>query len=407
MGLIDFLIVGGGHAGFSAAASLRRAGAEGEVLIVSAEEEFPYIRYLLSKEYLRGERKRERIYLRPAKFYEDRKIQVRTGTKAVGLDTNKRTVTLDTGEELRFRKLLLATGASLRRLPVPGVDLAGVYYLRTLADSDALRGEAAEGKRAVIVGGGFIGVEVAASLVQQGLEVTLIGSAKTVWANLFGEDMGRFFHERLEEHGVTVLTSGRAERIEGDGRAERVVTRQGHVVPCDFVLLGVGVAPETGLAETAGLEVDNGILTNEFLETSEPGIFAAGDNARFISRLFDTRLRIEHWDVAAAQGATAASNMLGSMKPHNEVPYFFSGVFDIWLEYLGHAPNWDKLTVRQFEQEKLTALYTEGDRVKGALLVNNSKELDVCRQLIATQTTVQDYMLLEDPEVGLEQHLGP
>ena len=404
---IDYLIVGGGHAGFSAAASLRRAGAQGDVLIVSAEEEFPYFRYMLSKEYLWGERRRERIYLRPAKFYEDRSIQVLTATRAVGLDTSSRTVTLDTDEELRFGKLLLATGASLRRLPVPGVDLAGVYYLRTLADSDALRSEAAEGKRAVIVGGGFIGVEVAASLAQQDLEVTLVSSAQTVWANLFGEEMGRFFHQRLEDRGVSILTSDRAERIEGDGRAERVVTRQGQVVPCDFVLLGVGVAPETALAESAGLKVDNGILTNEYLESSEPGIFAAGDNARFFSRLFDTRLRIEHWDVAGSQGATAASNMLGSAKPHDEVPYFFSGVFDIWLEYLGHAPKWDKLTVRRYGQEKFTALYTQDDQVRGALLVNNSKELDVCRQLIMSQTVVQDYKLLEDPEVGLGRHIGP
>ncbi len=403
---VDFLIAGGGHAGLSAAATIRESGAEGDVLIVSAEQERPYSRYMLSKEFLRGERERDQLSLRPESFYEDNRVQIMTGARAASLDTINRTVTLDSGEDLRFGKLLLATGASVRRLRVPGAGLPGVYYLRSLADSEALRGQAERGKRAVIIGGGFIGVEVAASLTQLGVEATIVASGETLWANYFGEEMGRVIHDHLESGGVTVVKSTRPDRIEGDGRAERVLTQDGRVIPCDLVLVGIGVEPETALAESAGLEVDNGVLTNEYLETSESGIFAAGDIASYLSPFSDTHVRIEHWEVAGAQGATAASNMLGEAKPFDEVPYFFSSIFDVWLDYLGHAPTFDKLSVRRYDNKKLSAFYSQGGKITAALMLNRSEDMDACTEIIKSQMAIEDYAMLEDPGVDLTSVVG-
>jgi 3-phenylpropionate/trans-cinnamate dioxygenase ferredoxin reductase subunit len=404
MAAVEYLIIGGGHAGVTAAATLRQNGAQGQLLILSAEPEYPYLRYTLSKEFLQGKRPRRRMLLRPPEFYQQQNIQLRTGTRALRLDPSRHTVTLDTGEELTYQTLLLATGASARRLPIPGAKLDGVYYLRTLADAEALRQEMAPGRQAVVVGGGFIGVEVAASLSQNGLQVTLIHNAPTIWSRPFGDAMGRFFHEGLQQGGVTVLAPAHVERIEGNGRAHRVITQEGHVLSCDLVVIGVGVRPETDLAEQSGLKVDNGVVVNELLETSVPGIFAAGDNARFYSPLFETDMRIEHWDVAAQQGKTAALNMLGRHQPFEEVPYFFSGLFDIWLEYLGYAPAWDRLIIRRHDPGRFAAFYSQGSYIRGVLLVNNSKELNPCRELIRQKVVIQDREALEDPGFDLSRY---
>lgn len=275
----EHLIIGAGHAGAMAALGLRRASATGRVLLVSAEAEYPYLRYMLSKGYLRGQRPRDRLYIRPAKLFQDRCIEVLLGTRAVRLNAEAQSVMLNTGEEVSYEKLLLSTGASPRRLPVPGAELPGVYYLRTLADADALREEIATGRKAVIIGGGFIGAEVAASFVQHGMKVSIVDLAETLWAHLFGEEIGRVFHEGLQKRGVEILTPVHGESIEGEGRVRKVVTQEGHALDCDLVVVGIGVNPETELAEAAELSVDDGILVDEYLESSRPGIFAAGDNA--------------------------------------------------------------------------------------------------------------------------------
>ena len=404
---VEHLIIGGGYAGATAAFTLRKAGAKGTLLLVSQEAEYPYLRYTLSKEFLQGKRPRERLFLRPAKTYQDQGIHLRLGVRAVGLDPRKRTVALETGEEVSFQRLLLATGAAPRRLPLPGADLPGVYYLRTLADAEALRREMAPGRQAVLIGGGFIGAEAAASFTQQGLKVVIVDIVPTLWAHLFGEELGRFFHQGLGRRGVTILTPAHVQAIEGAGRAQRVLTQEGHVLPCDFVVVGVGVRPETGLAEAAGLGVENGILVDEHLETSEPGIFAAGDNARFLSPLFMTRLRIEHWDVAAGQGETAAWNMLGQKRPYDQVPYFFSGLFDLWVEYLGYGPAWDRTVLRRFGPEQFTAFFLRGQVVQGALLVNNSKELAPCRELIKRGEPLEAPARLADTTLDLAPILAP
>jgi 3-phenylpropionate/trans-cinnamate dioxygenase ferredoxin reductase subunit len=402
---VDHLIIGGGHAGASAAATLSGVPGSGKVLLVSAEPEYPYQRYLLSKQYLRGQRSRERLALRPAKTFEANSGAFRLGTSVLGLDADCKRVHLDTGEEIQFGKLLLATGASVRGLPVPGGDLPGVYYLRTLADAETLRQAMAPGRRVIIVGGGFIGAEVAASFTQQGLQVTVVDVAQTLWAHLFGEQLGRFFHEMLQKHGVQVLAPAHVEEFGGDGHVERVVLQGGDVLPCDFVVVGIGVRPETALAEQAGLPVDKGILVDEYLQTKMPDIFAAGDNARFYSPLFETSLRIEHWDVAGQQGQTAALNMLGRHEPFDKVPYFFSELFDVWLEFLGYAPHWDQLVLRRSEPEKFTALFIKDGWVHGALLVNNGDELNACRELIKRRVLLEDLRRLENQATSLVEYL--
>jgi len=404
MAEVEHLIIGGGHAGATAAITLRRLGATGSVLMVSQEQEYPYQRPPLSKEFLRGQRQRDRLFLRRPDFYQQQGIQVRLGTRAVGLDPARRTVTLDSGQELTYQRLLLATGAVVRRLPIPGADLPGVYYLRTLADSEALRQEKERSRRAVIIGGGFIGAEVAASLTQAGLEVTVVDVVPTIWVHILGEEMGRFFHQALARRGVRFLTPAHVERIEGQGRAQRVVTQEGHQLPCDFVVVGVGVTPDTALAQQGGLEVDRkGIVVNEYLETSQPGVFAAGDATLFYSPLFGTRLHVEHWDLAGQHGQAVARNMLGHRVPFSEVPYFFSGLFDLWMDYLGYAPQWDRLAVRRLEPEKFTAFYIQDGLVKAALMVNNGKDMKPCRELIASRSKIADPTVLEDPSRDLAQ----
>lgn len=392
----DYLIIGGGHAGDRAAATLRKEGANGRVLLISAEEDYPYMRYTLSKEFILGKRPKPKVYLHPPRFYDNQAIDVRLGEKAATLDTKRRIATLDDGKEVEYQKLLIATGARLNKLALPGSDLAGVYYLRTLADAEAIQNEIAVGRRAVIVGGGFIGVEVAAALTQLGMKVTLVDTKETLWSHLFGESIGRHFHEALQNRSVTIISPAHVERIDGDSRARQIVTREGHTLACDFVVIGVGVAPEVALAETAGLKVDNGIVANEYLETTEEGVFAAGDNARFYSPLFRSQMRIEHWDVAGQQGVTAAMNMLGQVKPFDQAPYFFSRIFDIWLDFVGYAPTWDQLMVRRYNPESFISFYCGGSNVKGALLVNRSRELKSCRELIQRRKPLTNLALLEE-----------
>lgn len=351
METVDYLIVGGGYAGDSAAVQLRRGAGQSRVMLVSAERERPYFRYMLSKEFLQSKRTRDRIYLHPERFYEDRGIEFKLGVRAVSLDTETHTVTLDTGDVVSFHKLLLATGATPKRLPIPGTHLPNVYYLRTLEDAEALQGEASAGQRAVIIGGGFIGAELAASFAQLGLQVTIV-------------DIGR-------------------------------------ELSCDFVVIGTGVAPETPLAESGGLQVNDGIITNEFLETSEPDIFAAGDNTRFYNPLFDVQMRVEHWDVAMAQGQTAARNMLGQQRRFEEVPYFFSHLGDRWMEWVGYAPEWDAMRMRRLGPDSFDAFYSRGPYVTGVLLVNDTRSLMGARLLTAGRWEIGDPSVLEDPDLDL------
>jgi len=399
---VPFLVVGGGYAGASAVMALRRLGAQGEVVMVSAEPHPPYYRYALSKDYLQGRRPRERLWLRPPAWYEGQGVRLLLGVRAVALDPDRRTLTLEDGRILAFERLLLATGAEPRRLPIPGADLPGVLTLRDLDDADALKERARPGARAVFIGGGFIGAETALSLTALGVECTVLDVVPVLWSHLFGEEVGRFFHSALEARGVRVRTPVRVARILAQGEGLAVETEEGERFVGDFVVMGVGVRPRTDLAESAGLPVEGGILVNEFLETPVPGIYAGGDCARFLHPLYGERLRVEHWDTARGHGETVARNWLGEAQAYTEVPYFFSHLGDLWVESLGHAHGWDRQVFRRHGPERFAVFYLREGRVQGALLVNDPEELRPARALVQAWAPIPEPAHLEDPSRPLD-----
>ncbi len=403
---IDYLLIGGGLAAGNCARWLRESGADGSILLVGREAELPYNRPPCSKGYLTGKESREDALFRPAEWYEEQRVEALTGVSAMKLDTGTRTVKLSNGSEVSFDKALLATGANVRRLNVPGCELEGIYYLRTLPNSDTIRTQAA-GKRVVLIGGSYIASEVAASLTELGSTCTMVMLEPVVLSRGFGEQAGRFFQDRLEEHGVTVHGLDELVRFEGtDGRVTRVVTARAGEIEADAVVIGAGAVPDTSLARGAGLPLgeSGGVEVDSRLQTSVPGIYVAGDIADYESVIHGRRLRIEHWDVAFNQGKTAALNMLGRDQPHDVVPYFFSDLSD-WasLEYVGPAARWDTEVVRgSIGAGAFSVWYLDQGRVAAALSVERSEDLEHARRLIAAGTDVSDRTAeLGDPDGDL------
>jgi 3-phenylpropionate/trans-cinnamate dioxygenase ferredoxin reductase subunit len=406
---VDFLLIGGGLASGNCARWLRESGAEGSVILVGREPDLPYDRPPLSKGYLRGEESRDDVRFRHPEWYEEHQIEALTRTSAMKLNLEARTVTLANRQEIGFGKALLATGANVRRLNVPGCELEGIHYLRAFANADAIRQDAA-GKRVVLIGGSYIACEVAASLTELGSTCTLVMLESVVLSRHFGEQAGRFFQDRLTEHGITVCTDDELERFEGaDGRVTKVVTKAGRELEADAVVIGAGVAPDVTLARGAGLEIGEtgGIRVDARLETGTEGVFAAGDVAEYRSLIHGGRqIRVEHWDVAFNQGKTAALNMLGNGVDHDVVPYFFSDISN-WasLEYVGPAYEWDREVVRgSFEAGEFAVFYIEGGRVTGALSVGRAEDLAQARRWIASGTALGDRVdTLSDLSTNLDE----
>ncbi len=383
---VDHLLIGGGIAGAYCAAELRRQGAEGSILLVGREPEPPYERPPLSKEYLRGETERADAYVNGADWYEENAIELLTRTNVMSLDAEARTAKLQGGEEVRFGKALLATGAMVNILRVDGAELEGIHYLRAFGNSDAIRDEAADAERVVLIGGSYIGCEVAASLTELGKRCTIVMREETPLSRAFGERVGHWTADLLRSKGVEILGGEELEAFEGDGRVEAVVTKSGRTVEGELVVVGAGVRPDTMLAERAGLEVDDGIVCDGRLETSAPGIFAAGDCCSYDSAIHGRRLRVEHWDVALQQGRHAARAMLGDPEPYRDVPYFFSDLAD-WasIEYVGPAERWDEVIFRgDLDSGEFSAWYLAEREVAAALSVGRSEDLVHARTLIET-----------------------
>lgn len=335
----QMVIIGGGAAGYAAAEMLRREGYGGDVTILSDDAAAPYDRPNLSKDYLAGTAPEEWIPLRPPEFYTENGIELRLGATATAIDVGGRRVTLDGSEELGFDKLLLATGAEPVRLPTPGAELAHVRTLRSLADSRNLIACATHGSHAVVVGASFIGLEVAAALRHREVKVDLVAPEARLMERVLGPALGDFVRQLHESHGVVFHLGHTVAAID----AERVRLDDGTSIDAGFVVVGIGVQPRIDLAQQAGLAIDRGVLVDEYLETSAPGIFAAGDIARWPDALSGERLRIEHWVVAQRQGQTAARNMLGRRERYAAVPFFWSQHYDIPIDYVGHAPVWDEI----------------------------------------------------------------
>jgi 3-phenylpropionate/trans-cinnamate dioxygenase ferredoxin reductase subunit len=378
---VEFVIVGGGVAAAKAAEGLRAAGGEGAAVVLTAEPELPYERPPLSKEFLRGEAGRDKTRTHDEAWYRDHDVEVLLATRASTLDRVTRTVTTEVGDQLRYgRGLVLATGAQPNRLGLPGEDLDGVHYLRTVDDSERLRAAISRAESMVVIGGGFIGAEVAASATQMDTRVTLLEVADTLWTRAVGPEMGRFFEAFLRDRGVHVRTRTRAERIEGGEQVKAVVLPDGSRLHADVVVIGVGVHPDTELATRAGLRIDNGILVDEQLQAAE-GVWAAGDVANADHPMFG-RIRIEHWAEALNQGLLAGRNLAGAGERYDRVPYFFSDQFDLSLSYLGHVREWDELVVRGSQEvadPRFVAWYLRDGTPRAALIVNDPDAEDpVC-----------------------------
>jgi 3-phenylpropionate/trans-cinnamate dioxygenase ferredoxin reductase component len=388
----DYLLIGGGLASGNCARWLREEGADGSILIVGREPDLPYNRPDCSKGYLQGKVSRDDTLFRPPGWYEEQRVEALTRVSVLKLSLDERKAELSNRGTITFDQALLATGANVRRLNVPGCELAGIHYLRTLGNSESIRDDAS-GKRVVLIGGSYIACEVAASLTERRSHCALVMLEPVVLSRGFGEQAGRFFQSRLEDHGIEIHGEDSLERFEGaDGRVTKVITKQGLELEADAVVIGAGVVPEVTLGRNAGLELgeSGGVLASATLQTPAEGVYVAGDIAEYDSVIHGRRLRVEHWDVAFNQGKTAALNMLGRNQAHEVVPYFFSDLSD-WasLEYVGPASEWDQEVVRgSFEEGEFAIFYLTGGRVVAALSVGRSDDLEHARRLITSHADV-------------------
>ena len=395
------VIVGAGLAGAKAAEALREQGFDGRLVLVGEEAEQPYERPPLSKEYLRGESERDAAHVHPASFYADNSIELLTGTRVERIDTGNHSVTLAGGEQIAYERLLLTTGARPRRLPLPGADLDGVHYLRELRDADALAARLRAGGRAAVIGGGWIGSEVAASARQAGLDVTLLEMGALPLERVLGSAVAQVYADVHRDNGVELLTGVRVERLEGDGAVQRVVLADGRTVECDFVVVGVGVTPNVELAEAACIATDDGITVDEQLATDAPRVHAAGDVANAFHPFYGRRLRVEHWANALHQPETAAAAMLGKPAAYERLPYFFSDQYDVGMEYTGFAASWDEVVFRgDPASREFIAFWVDGGRVVAGMNVNVWDVADDIEALIRSRAVV-DPARLRDADTPL------
>lgn len=371
-----YLIMGGGMvAGYAAKAFVESGIKPGELGIISADNALPYERPPLSKGFLAGRETEKDILIAAPEFYETHGIEVRLNTVVERLNPSQKTVRTSSGEEYRFENLLIATGARVRKLDVPGADLAGIHYLRSLADSRRIREESERASRAVVIGGGFIAMEVASVLAQRGLETTMVMIEDRIWKRLFTPGMSDYFRRYYEARGVRFETNAPVTAFSGNGRVQSVSLGNGKHAPADLVVAGIGVVPETGVFENTGLKIENGIVVNEYLETGIPGIYAAGDVANYRDVLFGGYRRVEHWDNAVKQGQHAARVMTGSREPFESVPYFFSDDFDLSWEFWGDTAPADRAVVRgDFETNSFSVWWLERGRLVAAFVMNRPDE---------------------------------
>jgi NADPH-dependent 2,4-dienoyl-CoA reductase/sulfur reductase-like enzyme len=365
------VIVGGGAAGFAAADTLRREGYEGPVTLISADDSAPYDRPNLSKDYLAGQAQEEWIPLRPPEYYAEQKIDLVLNSRVTSLDVVQKKIQTGDGKTYDFGALLLATGADPVRLPVPGASDSQLFYLRSWADSRVLMEKAASAKRVVVVGASFIGLEVAASLRERGIEVHVVAPDKQPLERVMGPEVGQFVRGLHEAHGTVFHLGETVARLDG----QRATLSGGATLDADFLVLGVGVRPSIALAEQAGLKTDRGVLVNEYLETSVPGIFAAGDIARWPDAYTGELVRIEHWVVAERQGQAAARNILGQRKRFISVPFFWTQQFGVSIQYVGHAERWDAIEIEgSLEAKDCAVRYKLGGRTLAVATVSRALE---------------------------------
>jgi len=401
-----YVIVGASLAGATAAVTLRQEGADGTITLIGAEKNPPYERPPLSKAYLRGETPFENALVRPPAFYAEEGIETIFGCRALRIDASGRVVELDDGRRVPFDRLLIATGGRNRRFSVAGADLDGIYSLRTVQDADRIRMETTAGRRVVVVGMGFIGSEVAASLRQKDLDVVAIEPSKTPLARVLGEDVGQCLADLHRAHGVRTVFEDTVVAFEGTSRVERVLTKGGRRLDCDFVVVGIGIDPVVDVLDGSGIHVDNGVLVDEYCQTNVSGIYAAGDVANHYHPLFKRRIRVEHWQNAIKQGTAAARNMLGRHVAYDEVHWFWSDQYDANLQYAGFHSAWEQLVVRgRLGSDGFLACYVNEGRIDAAVALNRAKDLRRVMPLIKARRPV-DLAQLRDESVDLRSLLA-
>jgi len=397
---IDYLIVGGGVAGGHAVFEIRKYDKSGTILVVNEEDQFPYDRPPLSKEYLAGKKKRCELFFRADSYYPRNRVEVLRKHRVKSIDASHRNITLDDGREIPYKSLLLATGGRVRRLEVTGSELEGIHYLRTLQDCDIIRKAASDSGKVAIVGGGFIGCEVAATLRSKGLKVTLIEMSPHLLNAAIDEETADWIREYHSKKGVDVLINASVSGFRGkNGRVHEVELKDGKVIPAEIVVVGIGIIPNTELAENARLRVDKGLLVDEYLKTSVHNIYAAGDIARFYSPIFKRYLRVEHVDVAQRQGATAGANMTGQKKTFDELPYFFSNQFDLEINAYGDLSQHTTVVRRgQMDAKRgFIQFYLDGPTLNGILCVNADwNEIERAKTLILMRKDFAHPSILSD-----------
>ena len=402
------VIVGASLAGATAAITLREEGADGAVTLIGAEHEPPYERPPLSKNYLRGDLPFDKTLVRPSAFYAEHGIETIFGTRATRIDPAARFVELEDHRRVPFDTLLVATGGRNRRVSIPGGDLKGVYSLRTVQDADRIRSEMVAGRRVVVVGMGFIGSEVAASLRQNGLDVVAIDPLKTPLFRVLGEAVGQTLADLHRAHGVRTIFEDTVAAFEGTTRVGCVVTTGGRRVECDFAVVGIGIEPDVDMLEGSGIDVNNGVVVDEYCQTNVSGIYAAGDVANHYHPVFDRRIRVEHWQNAIKQGAAAARNMLGRRIPYDEIHWFWSDQYDANLQYVGFHTEWEQLVVRgRLDSGSYLACYVNEGRIDAAVGLNRAKDVRRVMPLIQSRRAV-NLDQLRDETVDLRSlHAGP
>jgi 3-phenylpropionate/trans-cinnamate dioxygenase ferredoxin reductase subunit len=396
-----FVVAGGGLAGAKAAETLREEGFDGRVLLCGDEPVRPYERPPLSKDYLRGEAGFDDAAVHAEDFYAEHDIELRTSCAVEVLDTVTSEVRLSTGERVRYERLLLATGAEPRRLRVPGAELAGIHYLRTVADSDAIHTVATSGVPLVVVGAGWIGAEVAASSRQLGADVAMVDPMAVPLERVLGPEVGAVYRDLHQSKGVRLHLGVGLESFAGDGAVEEVHLSDGTSLPAGAVVVGVGVTPRTQLAEAAGLELDNGVVTDACLATSAPGVYAAGDVANTWYDRYGARIRLEHWSAALNQGPVAAKNMLGLETPYEKLPYFYSDQYELGMEYRGWTAHPERVVFRGDPGGgEFVAFWLEGGVVAAVMNANVWDQGDAIEALLVARRPV-DAEALADPGTDL------
>jgi 3-phenylpropionate/trans-cinnamate dioxygenase ferredoxin reductase component len=403
MAIPTFVILGANLAGGAAASTLRGEGFDGRLIMIGAEPHPPYERPPLSKEYLRGEATFDSSLLRPASWYEENAVELRTGVRAERIDLSANAVVMEDGDAIGYDRLLIATGGRNRSLDVPGKDLPGIFSLRTVEEADAIRAAAAEGGRALVVGAGLVGCEVAASLRALGVEVDVVEIYDGPLIRMVGPEIASVLEAVHREHGVRFHFGQTVSSFLGDSRVRAVLTDDGERVEADFVVVAVGIEPELGAVAGSGIAIDNGVLVDEACRTNVDGVFAAGDVANHLHPLFGRRMRVEHYDNAIKQGTAAARSMLRDGLEFDDPHWFWSDQYEQNLQYLGHARAWDDFIVRgTFEERRLLGFYVRDGVVDAVVGLNRGRDVRRAAGLIRARRPV-DPQLLRDEDVDLKQ----